>query len=85
MLMLWSFPWTAPGTYNTAPSAANTYSWSVSAPTNYTFAEDVTHSGSITVTNKAATPVTITVTSDADKLTRAYAGTTMATIVVCPT
>ena len=68
--------WTAPGTYNTAPSAANTYTWSVSAPTNYTFDTGVVSSGSITVTNKAATSVTITATTAAEKLTRTYAGST---------
>jgi len=63
-------------TYNTAPSAANTYTWSVSAPTNYTFDTGVVSSGSVTVTNKAATSVTITATTAAEKLTRTYAGST---------
>ncbi|MDO4539748.1 MAG: S-layer homology domain-containing protein [Syntrophomonadaceae bacterium] len=57
--------WTAPAEYNADPEAENSFTWSVSAPDNYEFAATVVSSGSVTVTNKAATAVTITGTDKA--------------------
>ena len=52
--------------YNSAPSATNTFTWTATAPENYEFANDVTTSGEITVTNKAATVPSITATNKED-------------------
>ena len=59
--------------YNSAPSATNTFTWTATAPENYEFANDVTTSGEITVTNKAATAPSITATDK--KVT--YGGSTI--------
>ena len=48
--------------YNSAPGATNSFTWTAAAPENYEFANDVTTSGEITVTNKAATAPSITAT-----------------------
>lgn len=66
--------WTKPESYDSTPAAENTFKWSVSAPSNYTYDTGIVSSGSITVSNKAATAVTITATEDEKKLTRSYAG-----------
>lgn len=46
--------------YNSAPSATNSFTWTATAPENYEFASDVKTSGTITVTNKSADSPTIT-------------------------
>lgn len=65
--------WNCNGTYNSAPSTTNTFTWTATAPENYEFANDVTTSGEITVTNKAATAPSITATDK--KVT--YGGSTI--------
>ncbi|MDD3229828.1 MAG: X2-like carbohydrate binding domain-containing protein [Oscillospiraceae bacterium] len=47
-------------TYDAAPGKTNTFEWHARPIWGYTAADDVPMSGTITVTNKAATPVTIT-------------------------
>ena len=53
----WNFSGTS---YNSAPSATNSFTWTATAPENYEFASDVKTSGTITVTNKSADSPTIT-------------------------
>ena len=53
----WNFSGTS---YNSAPSATNSFTWTATAPKNYEFASDVKTSGTITVTNKSADSPTIT-------------------------
>lgn len=56
--------WSFNGIYNSAPSATNTFTWTATAPENYEFGSGVDTTGTITVTNKSATPVTITPKDD---------------------
>lgn len=53
----WNFSGTS---YNSAPSATNSFTWSATAPENYAFASGVVTTGEITVTNKSADSPTIT-------------------------
>ena len=55
--------WSFNGTYNSNPGAPNTFTWTATAPENHAFASDVEPSGTITVTNKAATAPSITATN----------------------
>lgn len=60
-----SLMWSCAENYHTAPSAANTFTWSIDPENQYADydASEVAVSGSITVTNKAATAVVITETN----------------------
>lgn len=55
--------WNCNGTYNSAPGAENTFTWTATAPENYEFASGVDTTGTITVTNKAATKPSIMATN----------------------
>lgn len=49
--------------YNSAPGATNSFTWTAAAPENYAFASGVDTTGTITVTNKAATKPSIMATN----------------------
>lgn len=58
----WNFSGTS---YNSAPGATNSFTWTATAPENYEFASGVDTTGEITVTNKSADSPTITGTNQA--------------------
>lgn len=55
--------WTAPADYDSTPGAENSFTWTAQVPDTYDVPQTVATTGTITVTNKAYTPVVITGTN----------------------